>query len=112
MPDRDVNLAQELLAFARPGDVLLGISTSGNARNANCAAQVARAFVITLTGQHGGRLADFADIAIRVPTTRTDRVQERHNLCYHTLCELLETEFFAGKDERAAECDTPVRIPV
>ena len=97
MPDRDVNLAQELLALARPGDVLLGISTSGDARNVAYAAQTARALgltVIALTGEDGGRLADLADIAIRVPARRTDRVQELHVRCYHALCEMLEAEFF------------------
>jgi phosphoheptose isomerase len=97
MPDRDMNLAQELLALARPGDVLLGISTSGNARNVTYAAQTARSLgltVLALTGEGGGRLADLADIPIRVPVQRTDRVQELHVRCYHTLCEMLETEFF------------------
>ena len=66
MPDRDVNFAQELLALARPGDVLLGISTSGNARNVSYAAQVAHALnlpVIALTGKDGGNLATLADVA-------------------------------------------------
>jgi len=102
MPDRDVNLAQELLALARPGDVLLGISTSGNARNVAYAAQTARALgltVIALTGEDGGRLAALADIAIRVPARRTDRVQELHVQCYHALCEMLETEFFQAGEK-------------
>jgi phosphoheptose isomerase len=100
MPDRDVNLAQELLALARPGDVLLGISTSGNARNVVRAAQTARALgltVIALTGEGGGRLAGLADVAIRAPARRTDRVQELHIHLYHALCEMLETEFFEEK---------------
>jgi phosphoheptose isomerase len=98
MPDRDMNLAQELLALARPGDLFLGISTSGNARNVAYAAQTARALglnVLALTGEGGGRLAALADVAIQVPARRTDRVQELHVQCYHTLCEMLETELFA-----------------
>ena len=98
-PDRDVNLAQELLALARPGDVLLGISTSGNARNVAYAAQTARAIGVTtigLTGVKGGRLAELSDIAIRVPEQRTDRVQEQHVLCYHAVCEMLEVSLFEG----------------
>jgi len=97
MPDRDVNLAQELLALARPGDILMGISTSGNARNVSYAAQTARALgmtVIGLTGSSGGRLANLSDIALRVPADRTDRVQELHIQCYHALCEMIEDEFF------------------
>ncbi len=98
MPDRDVNLAQELLALAHPGDVLLGISTSGSARNVRYAAQTARALglpVIAFTGQDGGPLAGLADVVLRVPEKRTDRVQELHIQCYHALCEMLETAFFA-----------------
>lgn len=97
MPNRDVNLAQELLALARPGDVLLGISTSGNARNVAYAAQTARALgltVIALTGEDGGRLAGLADIAIRAPARSTDHIQELHIQLYHALCEMLETGFF------------------
>jgi len=94
-----VGYAQELLVMARPGDALLGISTSGNAQNICYAAQVARALgltVIALTGQNGGKLASLADIAIRAPATRTDRVQELHVHLYHCLCEMLEARFFAG----------------
>lgn len=102
MPDRDTNLAQELLALARSGDVLLGISTSGNARNVGYAAQTARALglsVIGLVGGNGGRLADLADIAIRVPARRTDRVQELHVVCYHALCDMLEAELFGAEQD-------------
>jgi D-sedoheptulose 7-phosphate isomerase len=94
-----IGYAQELLVLARPGDALLGISTSGNARNVCYAAQVARALgaqVIALTGQDGGRLATLADIAIRAPATQTDRVQEYHIHLYHCLCEMLEVRFFGG----------------
>ncbi|MDF1513026.1 MAG: SIS domain-containing protein [Anaerolineae bacterium] len=97
MPDRDVAFAQELLALAKPGDLLLGISTSGNARSVVYAAQTARALglkVISLTGREGGKLAKFADIALRSPASRTDRVQEYHVMVYHTLCEMLEMVFF------------------
>lgn len=96
MPDRDVNLAQELLALARTGDVFLGISTSGEARNICLAAQTATAMglpVIALTGQAGGKLAALAEIAIRVPAKETARVQELHVQVYHALCEMLENEY-------------------
>ena len=92
-----IGYAQELLAMARPGDALLGISTSGSARNVCYAAQAARALdvtVISLTGQDGGKLATLADIAIRAPAARTDRVQEMHIALYHCLCEMLEIVFF------------------
>ena len=92
-----IGYAQELLAITRPGDVLLGISTSGNARNVCYAAQVAHALdvtVISLTGQGGGKLAPLADVAIRAPAAQTDRVQEHHVHLYHCLCEMLEIRFF------------------
>ena len=95
-----IGYAQELLVMARPGDALLGISTSGNARNVCYAAQVARALgltVISLTGQDGGALASLADIAIRAPAMRTDRVQELHVHLYHCLCEMLEIHFFGPR---------------
>jgi D-sedoheptulose 7-phosphate isomerase len=97
MPDRDVAVAQELLALSRPGDVLLGLSTSGNARNVAYAAQTARALGLTVlgfTGQAGGRLGGLADVALRVPAGQTDRVQELHVLVYHALCEMLESTLF------------------
>ncbi len=97
MPDRDMGFAQELIALGRPGDTLLGISTSGQARSVNYAAQTARALgltVICLTGDSGGKLANLSDIALRMPASRTDRVQEYHVLCYHALCEMLEEHFF------------------
>jgi D-sedoheptulose 7-phosphate isomerase len=92
-----IGYAQELLALAQPGDVLLAISTSGNARNVCYAAQVARALdvaVIGLTGQGGGKLASLADVTIRAPSTDTARVQEYHQPLYHCLCEMLEVRFF------------------
>jgi D-sedoheptulose 7-phosphate isomerase len=95
-----IGYAQELLVMAHRGDAVLGISTSGSARNVCYAAQVARALgltVISLTGQDGGKLAALADIAIRAPATRTDRVQELHVHLYHCLCEMLEIHFFADK---------------
>ncbi len=97
-----IGYAQELSVLAHPGDVLLGISTSGNARNVCYAAQVARALDVTtisLTGQDGGRLARLADIPIRAPATQTDRVQELHVLLYHCLCETLEVAFFGESVE-------------
>jgi len=80
-------------------EVLLGISTSGNARNVCYAAQVARALqmpVLALTGQGGGRLASLADITMRAPVSRTERVQEAHIALYHCLCEMLEIHFYGG----------------
>ncbi|MEM3745071.1 MAG: SIS domain-containing protein [Candidatus Bathyarchaeia archaeon] len=92
-PTKNMAFAQELYVLARHGDVLLGISTSGNAENVFYAAVTAKALgltVIALTGESGGRLSEVADIAIKVPASETSRVQEMHSIIYHALCEMLE----------------------
>ena len=89
--------AQQLFGFGRPGDVFLGISTSGNSKNVISATVVARALgikVIGLTGTKGGELAKVADVAIKVPETETYMIQELHLPVYHTLCLMLEDKFF------------------
>ena len=96
-PLRDIAFAQELNALVRPGDVLLAISTSGNARNCLLAMSVARAHdavTIALTGPKGGQMAQTADIAIRTPGDSTKVVQEGHITLWHTLCCLIEGHFF------------------
>jgi D-sedoheptulose 7-phosphate isomerase len=92
--------AQLTLALGRPGDVLWGISTSGNARNVAWACETARAVGMTtigLTGRSGGRLAVLVDICIRVPSERTPEIQEFHLPVYHCLCAMLEEEFYGDK---------------
>ena len=89
--------AQQLYGFGRKGDVFVGISTSGNSRNIMNAAIVARALgirIIGLTGGSGGELAQFADIAVRVPETETYMIQELHLPVYHCWCLMLEDHFF------------------
>lgn len=89
--------AQQLYGFGRPGDVFLGISTSGNSKNVMSATVVARALgikVIGLTGEKGGELAQIADVAIKVPETETYMIQELHLPVYHCLCLMLEDRFF------------------
>lgn len=89
--------AQQLYGFGRPGDVFLGISTSGNSKNIMSATVVARALglkVIGLTGAKGGELASVANVAIRVPETETFMIQELHLPVYHCLCLMLEGHFF------------------
>ena len=97
IPVPDIGYAQELYALARPGDVLLGISTSGRARNVRLAAQVAAAVGLTtiaLTGRAPNPLADSVDIALAVPERETYRAQELHLALYHQLCLMLEARFF------------------
>ena len=89
--------AQQLFGFGRPGDVFLGISTSGNSKNVMSATVVARALgikVIGLTGTKGGELAQVADVAVKVPETDTYMIQELHLPVYHCWCLMLEDKFF------------------
>lgn len=95
----DLVFAQQVLALGHEGDVLLAISTSGNSPNILYAALVARAMklkVVLLSGQTGGRIREFADIAVCVPETECFKVQELHMPLYHALCLALEEEFFGA----------------
>lgn len=96
----DMIFAQQVYGYGRSGDVLVGISTSGNAENVIQAARVARAFGLAsvgFTGEQGGRLKDLCTVTINVPADGTPRVQEYHQKVYHTLCAMLETRFFGGE---------------
>ena len=93
----DYAYAQQVVAYGRAGDVFLGISTSGNARNVACAAATARAaglLCIGLTGMTGGTLRGLSDTCIRVPATETYKVQELHLPVYHALCAEVEEALF------------------
>ncbi len=85
--------ARELTAHARPGDVLLAISTSGNSDNILRAIEAARQCqvgVIGLTGDSGGKMREVCDLCLCVPSRNTARIQEMHITIGHTICELLE----------------------
>lgn len=89
--------AQQVNGYGRPGDVYLGISTSGCSRNILFAAVTAKARglrVIGLTGLSESPLSALADVCIRVPETETYKVQELHLPVYHCLCLMLEERFF------------------
>lgn len=95
--DPELVFAQPLMALGRPGDILLCISTSGNAANVAAAAVTAKALGLTvlgLTGKTGGKLKALADICICVPETETYKVQELHLPVYHHLCAQVEAHFF------------------
>ncbi|MDR1432802.1 MAG: SIS domain-containing protein [Puniceicoccales bacterium] len=89
--------AQLVYGLGQRGDVLLCISTSGNAKNAILAATVARAkgmCIVGLTGITGGLLAQHCDICLKAPESETFKIQELHLPIYHTLCLMLEQTFF------------------
>ncbi|PWM75054.1 MAG: phosphoheptose isomerase [Bacillota bacterium] len=90
--------AQQVHALGRKGDVLLSISTSGNAKNCYYAAVTARALgmkTLLLSGRTGGALKEVSDCAVIVPESETYKIQELHLPVYHCLCAMLENEFFA-----------------
>ncbi len=97
----DLSFAQQLLGMGDAGDVLLGISTSGNSTNVLYAADMAKVKgmkTIALTGEGGGRLRERVDICICVPGHETYKIQEYHLPVYHMLCIAAENEFFGAAD--------------
>ncbi|RKN79233.1 D-sedoheptulose-7-phosphate isomerase [Paenibacillus ginsengarvi] len=93
----DMVFAQQVFGYGKPGDVLIGLSTSGNSANVVRALQVARAMdmcTIGLTGRSGGAMKELCDVTIRVPYDVTPDIQERHLPIYHALCIMLEDAFF------------------
>lgn len=85
--------ARELAAHARPGDVFLGISTSGSSKNILRAIEEARqrrVAVIGMTGESGGAMRTACDLCLCVPSQSTARIQEMHITIGHAICELLE----------------------
>ena len=89
--------AQQVVAFGKPNDILLGISTSGNSQNIVHAVKAANALglhTIGLTGESGGSLSSICELTIKVPATEVPRVQELHLPVYHTLCQVVEDTLF------------------
>jgi D-sedoheptulose 7-phosphate isomerase len=96
--DGNIIFAQQLYGYGKPGDVFLGISTSGNAKNVIYAAITAKAKglkTIALTGGTGGGITKYADVSIIVPEKETYKIQELHLPVYHTLCLMVEEYFFS-----------------
>lgn len=93
----DMIFAQQVYGYGRPGDVLVGISTSGNSRNVLHALRVARAtgvHTLGFSGESGGAMAALCDVIVRAPWQATADIQERHLAIYHALCAMLEDAFF------------------
>ena len=87
--------ARQVEAHGQPGDVLIGISTSGGSPNVLAAVETARArglVTIGLTGRDGGALGRGVDIHLNVPSPSTARTQEVHGTILHVLCDLVEQE--------------------
>lgn len=93
----EYSYAQEVFAYGNPGDMLIAISTSGHAKNVCYAAMLAKTldvFVLSLTGEDGGKLRKYSDILLNVPEKETYLVQELHLPLYHLLCRGVEYEIF------------------
>jgi D-sedoheptulose 7-phosphate isomerase len=87
-----------VMAKAEPGDVLVAISTSGNSANILNALKYCKEheiIIIGLTGKTGGKMKDWCDFLLNVPSTDTPRIQEAHIMIGHIICELVEKELFA-----------------
>lgn len=85
--------ARQVEAFGQPGDVLIGISTSGKSKNVIAAFEKARAqglVTVALGGRDGGPLNQYADLSLVVPSDDTQHIQETHAVLIHLLCELVE----------------------
>ncbi|MEJ2096655.1 MAG: SIS domain-containing protein, partial [Deltaproteobacteria bacterium] len=97
----DAVFARQVEGLGGSGDVLIGLSTSGNSQNVLRAAVSAHQKsmkVIALLGNRGGKMAALADIALRVPSTQTPRIQELHAFILHVWAETIEEILISGKD--------------
>lgn len=95
----DQVFSRQLAGIGRPGDVAVGISTSGNSANVVAALVVARDLglaTVGFTGRGGGKMDALCDLCLRVDSTETPRIQEVHILAGHLLCEAVERELFPG----------------
>lgn len=93
----DVIYSRLIKAMGRTGDVLIGLSTSGNSTNVIKALEEARALgmvTVGMTGETGGKMKDLCDYLINIPSKDTPRIQECHMLLGHTICELVEMKLY------------------
>ncbi|MEI7736181.1 MAG: D-sedoheptulose 7-phosphate isomerase [Ferruginibacter sp.] len=94
----DVIYSRLVKGIGNKGDVLIGLSTSGNSKNIVAAFEVAKEkgmVTIGLTGLTGGAMKNISDYLLNVPSTDTPRIQESHILLGHIICELVEAQYFA-----------------
>ena len=93
----DLIYSRILSASGKKGDVLVGISTSGNSKNILEAQKVAKEkgmYVISFTGASGGKMKELSDCLINVPSTLTPRIQESHIMIGHIICQIVEETLF------------------
>ncbi len=103
---------RQLQGYARPGDVLIGISTSGNSPNVVAAFELARQTgikTIAMTGSRDSKLSALADICLRSPSEKTPRIQEIHAVMVHSLCRAVEELMFPDKAQPALPHEKIVR---
>lgn len=95
--DATMVFAQQVYVYGKPGDVVWGLSTSGNSRNVVRALQVARAFGMATIGFKGASCAamdKWCDVLLKAPETETYKIQEFHLPLYHAVCMMVEEELF------------------
>ena len=96
----DIIYSRLVEAMGRKGDVLIGLSTSGNSANVIKAIEKANSIgmtTIAFTGQTGGKIKGLSKYLINIPSTDTPRIQECHMLLCHTICEMVEMNLFPKK---------------
>lgn len=103
----DKVFSRQLRGIGNKGDVLVGISTSGNSKNILDAFAVAKEKgikTVAFTGEGGGEMLKASDICLNVPSNITNNIQEMHIACGHLICGIVESHFFANqnKDNKAA----------
>lgn len=96
----DVIYARLIKGLGQKGDVLVGLSTSGNSKNVVLAFEEAKRkgmITVGFTGATGGKMKEVSDFLLNVPSTDTPRIQESHILLGHIICQLVEEKYFNGK---------------
>jgi len=98
----DVIYSRLIKGIGNPGDVLIGLSTSGNSKNIVNAFEVAKEkqmITIAFTGSIGGKLKKHADLLLNIPSDDTPRIQESHITLGHIICQLVEAIYFADTND-------------
>jgi D-sedoheptulose 7-phosphate isomerase len=98
----DKVFSKQIKAYGTPGDVFIGISTSGNSQNVINAIEECKKmgiYTVAFTGENGGKMAEISDISFKVPSKDTPRIQESHIMIGHILCYIIEHELFSKDNE-------------